>query len=122
MHCNLRNSRLPLPTNSQENSDFLKVVRSLTSGYGDFALDATDKEVEGVWRTLDTQPLNYTNFLKKDNTNTETNYAQFCYTPANCGSHVNGSAGNWLDVEWGRPTEVICEKDAQVTTDDSKEN
>ena len=90
----------------------MKVVQSFASGREDAALDATDKEVEGVWKTLDSQPLNYTNFWKEVNhTNTEFNYAQLC---ASLGCVP--SPGTWNDVEWSVSTDVICEKDAQVTT------
>ena len=103
-YCESENSRLPLPKNSQENSDFSKVAQSLLINGGFFALDANDVEKEGEWRSSEYQLVNYTNFKPAaDNYGGVEDFV------------ITDGLGNWGDVKPYFPVETICEKDAQVS-------
>ena len=97
----------------------MKVAQSLRKGNGYFGLDANDVEVEGEWRTLEYQLVNYTNFKPApDNYLGREDHAIFC---ASCPSgqsdgFLGYGPGNWNDVKPDFIVEHICEKDAQAST------
>ena len=100
--CNGLNSTLPLPLNSQEDTD---LYNSVTSVYGLTStwIDGTDQATEGDWRDSNNNELTFFNWRSDQPDNNGGNEHYIHYRP--------GWGGKWNDHHGTYTNPFVCAKE-----------